>query len=164
VSSDDLWRQMVDAERSYYAARMELFRRGDNVKQLRAALASGKAVTPALRALKGAPRADIEALLDEIFPRAIDFQDKTPAGVELLAELDPEWLRSRLPVLINRFLAQPQLDYYEYRLLANALQRLGQTESIQLLIEHAAASDDPEVLEELEDLRDRYAKRRRHES
>ncbi|HEX4058549.1 MAG TPA: hypothetical protein VHX87_09580 [Galbitalea sp.] len=153
MTSEELWAQMVSAEHSYYAARMELHRSGEYVEQLRRVLKGNRSVETALRALQDARPETLEALIDELFPQAVNYLEKTPAGVDILTRLDPDWLKPRLPILVDEFLAQPNTDYFQYRLLAIVLDKLRQPEALQILIDRAAKSDDREVVDEVEDFR-----------
>lgn len=144
-----LWQQLIQADKQYFVARMQLLqamRTGlDIVSLMRRALDNPLERGPALRLLLNLE----EAARRELFPSLIRLASIGHADIQLVREvifsLDSQWLAEHIPDEIERVL-QRSATYEEFRRFAELLRTI-HSPYLMVLLEKAAASDDPDIRE-----------------
>lgn len=161
AADDLLWQRLVDAERRYYAANMELYNArtallnsdADVLVLVRRALSYPPEWAPALRLLLQLD----ESRRREMFPMLVELASTAHGNIQLardvLLSLDRQWLLEHIPAEIERILRQ-SATYEEYRRFAELLDMV-RSPYLATLVEKAAMSTDPDIREVADDYRDR---------
>lgn len=126
------------------------------VRSIRDALNSGAVKRQAaLFALEYAPRSIIIEVFSELFELSLETNDQVGLAHERIFQMDRKFLDVEFPKLVEKLLARPDLTWEEYRRVCTLLDRFGYSELIRKVVRQASESDDPDILEVVEDYGDR---------
>lgn len=161
MSSEDLWQRLAAANREYHdalyavrdAAKMEGHTRHGLIEILRRGLKSATHQHLAVEAIRHLDEELRRAVFFEIVHVEMTSHRDGGAALELMRDMDREWVREHLPAAVQHVLDQPWADYYEYRGAALLLKEW-QSPYLACVIEQADASDTFEVCEVADDYRE----------
>jgi len=152
-SSEQLWLQLVDAERSFFAANRALLeartaladQEADLDQLVARALANPAERATALRLLLAAP----ESVRRKTFPILVELAAVSHRDLQLVREvilsLDAAWVAQHVVPHIERILKGSPTEE-EYRRFAELLERLDNP-YLSTLLERAASSDEADIRE-----------------
>lgn len=152
MSDLEPWEQLVIAETAYTEAHVEVVKAGVE-SQLALALASPIGRGTALRVLRDSPVELVMSLIDLVFESASSTHSQVGLAREVMARVDPGWLSTVLDPLVTRMLANSDLDWSDYRRLAEMLSELAQSSLLARVVTQASESADEDVREVADDFR-----------
>lgn len=141
TTAEDAWQTMINAEETYYEARMALVAAGPD-EVLREQLGTLRGRGPALRVLADLLPDHTLTLFSEVFHTAVSSERDGLLARRVLSRLEPARLSEAFSTVLRDFLVDEQRDSWEYRRTAELLDAHDQTDLLAQLVAVAKRSAD----------------------
>lgn len=149
----EIWDDLIEAERKCFQLRHVLRSQSDAVDEFRGALHALDRRGAALRALEGASDALIEALIADLFDLAIGDAGYVGLARAAILGINEPKLSEMLKACVSELLLRDDLTDWEYRRVCELLEEAHEPALMNIVVEQAGSSDDPDILEVADDYR-----------